>query len=112
MRKTGQRVYLEFVGCRLNEAEIERMARQFAARGDAIVHDAAQANVVVINTCAVTNEATRKSRQRLYQAARANSQARIVATGLLCAACPGQSRSHAGRRCRWSGTSTKTGSWH
>lgn len=77
----GRKVFLDFVGCRLNEAEIEHMARQFAARGDAITHDPAQADLVILNTCAVTNEAARKSRQMIRQAGRASPAARIVATG-------------------------------
>lgn len=75
------RVHLDFVGCRLNEAEIEQMARQFAARGAAIASGADDADLVVINTCAVTNDAARKSRQMILQAGRANPAARIVATG-------------------------------
>ena len=78
------RVHLDYVGCRLNQAEIERMARQFAARGDTLAADASGANLVVINTCAVTTDAARKSRQMVLQAGRANPDARIVATG--CAA--------------------------
>lgn len=81
MEQAQRRIFLDFVGCRLNEAEIERMARQFAARGDAIVRDAAEADVVVINTCAVTQEATRKSRHLIRQAGRINPAASIVATG-------------------------------
>jgi len=76
-----RRVYLNFVGCRLNEAEIERMARQFAARGDSIAGSASEADLVVINTCAVTSGAERKSRQMVLQAGRMNPEARIVVTG-------------------------------
>jgi len=76
-----QRVHLNFVGCRLNEAEIEGIARQFAARGADVVPDAPQADLVVINTCAVTQGAVRNSRQMLLQAGRANPNARIIATG-------------------------------
>src|SRR5690606_8089914 len=77
----GRRVYLDFVGCRLNQAEIERMGRQFAARGDTLAGSAADADLVVVNTCAVTKTAARKSRQMIRQAGRANPGAQIVATG-------------------------------
>ncbi len=76
-----KRIYLDFVGCRLNQAEIERMGRQFAARGDQITRDVSEADLVVINTCAVTNEATRKSRQMIRQAGRKNPDVQIIATG-------------------------------
>ena len=86
----GRRVYLGFTGCRLNEAEIERLGRQFAARGDVITREAAEADLVVINTCAVTKEATRKSRRLIRQAARANPDARIIATGCYAELSPEQ----------------------
>ncbi len=77
----SSKIHLDFVGCRLNEAEIEALARQFAARGSEIVGSAAEADLVVINTCAVTHEATRKSRQMILRAGRANPDAKIVTTG-------------------------------
>ncbi len=79
--KTQRRVYLDFVGCRLNQAEIERLAREFVAQGDSLAQDATEADLIVINTCAVTREAARKSRQLIRQAARANPDAHIIATG-------------------------------
>ncbi|NLH09526.1 MAG: tRNA (N(6)-L-threonylcarbamoyladenosine(37)-C(2))-methylthiotransferase MtaB [Chloroflexi bacterium] len=77
----SRRVYLDFVGCRLNQAEIERMGRQFVARGDVLTDSPADADLVVVNTCAVTNTAARKSRQRIRQVGRTNARAEIVATG-------------------------------
>ncbi len=84
-----RRVYLDFVGCRLNQAEIERLGREFAARGDSIADEAADADLIIVNTCAVTGEATRKSRQMIRQAGRANPGARIVATGCYAQLSPG-----------------------
>lgn len=94
-----QTVYLDYTGCRLNEAEIEQMAREFCARGNIITRDISQADLIIINTCAVTNEAARKTRKQIFQAGRANSQAQIVTTGCYAhlepgalAALPGVSR--------------------
>lgn len=78
---SGRRVHLDFLGCRLNQAEIDRIGRDFKARGDVLTDSPADADLVVINTCAVTNEATRKSRQLILQAGRANPDVEIVATG-------------------------------
>jgi threonylcarbamoyladenosine tRNA methylthiotransferase MtaB len=75
------KVHLKTLGCRLNQGEIDRMARQFAQRGDEIVLDENAADMVVINTCAVTQEATRSSRQMIYRAARANQDVQIAVTG-------------------------------
>jgi threonylcarbamoyladenosine tRNA methylthiotransferase MtaB len=63
-------------GCRLNAFETEVMRGHAAAAG--------LSHAVVINTCAVTAEATRQARQAIRKARRENPGARIVVTG--CAA--------------------------
>jgi threonylcarbamoyladenosine tRNA methylthiotransferase MtaB len=75
------RVFLKVLGCRVNEAELEGWAGAFAGRGYSLVGGASEAELVVINTCAVTGEAGRKSRQAIYQARRANGAAKLVVTG-------------------------------
>ena len=57
------KVHLHTIGCRLNQAEIETMARQLQAGGHAIVDDAAEADTIILNTCAVTAEAARDARR-------------------------------------------------
>jgi threonylcarbamoyladenosine tRNA methylthiotransferase MtaB len=74
------KVYLDTVGCRLNQSEIESMARQFRAAGHEIVASAELADLAVVNTCAVTNEAAADSRGAIRRIARAGT-AEIVATG-------------------------------
>ncbi len=73
-------IYLDTIGCRLNQSEIEKMAQQFRASGHTVVDNPAAADMVVINTCAVTVEAASDSRQKIRQAARAGG-AQVVATG-------------------------------
>jgi len=63
-------------GCRLNAFESEVMRGHAAAAG--------LERAVLINTCAVTAEATRQARQAIRKARRENPEARIVVTG--CAA--------------------------
>lgn len=74
------KVYLDTVGCRLNQSEIENMARQFRAAGHEIVASAESADLAVVNTCAVTNEAAADSRGAIRRVARAGA-AEIIATG-------------------------------
>ena len=62
------------LGCRLNAAESEAM-RQLAAGED---------DLVIVNSCAVTNEAVRQTRQAIRKAKRARPGARVFVTG--CAA--------------------------
>lgn len=89
-------IYLCSLGCRLNQSEVESLARRFAAAGHTVVGDPAQANVCVVNTCAVTAGAERKSRRRVSALARANPETRIAVVGCYatlspqrCAALPG-----------------------
>jgi threonylcarbamoyladenosine tRNA methylthiotransferase MtaB len=74
------KIYLETVGCRLNQSEIEMMARQFRAAGHEIVGAAESADMAVVNTCAVTAEAASDSRGKIRQIARMGVN-EIVATG-------------------------------
>jgi len=74
------KIYLDTIGCRLNQSEIETMARQFRAAGHEIVASADMADMAVVNTCAVTNDAASVSRSKIRQIARAGVN-EIVATG-------------------------------
>jgi threonylcarbamoyladenosine tRNA methylthiotransferase MtaB len=74
------KVYLDSVGCRLNQSEIETYARQFRAAGHTLVATADEADLVVINTCAVTAEAASDSRQKIRQAQRHGAE-KIIVTG-------------------------------
>jgi threonylcarbamoyladenosine tRNA methylthiotransferase MtaB len=62
------------LGCRLNAAESDAM------RGLASGED----DLIIVNSCAVTNEAVRQTRQAIRKAKRARPEARVVVTG--CAA--------------------------
>jgi len=75
------RVHLTTLGCRLNEAELERWSRDFRARGHELARAPADADLVVVNTCAVTDEAVRKSRKLVRRARRANPAARVIVSG-------------------------------
>lgn len=74
------KVFFDTVGCRLNQAEIESMAGQFRAAGYEIIDSPEGADLVVVNTCAVTAEAASDSRQKSRQAYQAGA-ARIILTG-------------------------------
>ena len=76
------RVYLDTLGCRLNQAELTQWQDEFQERGHTTsVTDPKDAELLVINTCAVTAEAARKSRQLIRRAHRKNPQAKLVISG-------------------------------
>jgi len=81
-------VYLQSLGCRLNQSELEGLSRQFTTAGHIVVDDPALAKVCVVNTCAVTAEAERKSRRRALALARANPEARIAVVGCYATLAP------------------------
>jgi threonylcarbamoyladenosine tRNA methylthiotransferase MtaB len=62
------------MGCRLNLAESHALAEQLGGED----------NLVIVNSCAVTNEAVRQTRQAIRQARKRRPDARIIVTG--CAA--------------------------
>ena len=74
-------VHLKTLGCRLNEAELETWAQAFQKSGHAITKQAEAAQLIVINSCAVTQDAARKSRQLIRRIHRDNPQAKLVVSG-------------------------------
>lgn len=75
------KVHLRMLGCRLNQSEIDMMARQFQQQGHEIVDDPSQADWAVVNTCAVTQDAVKSSRKLVRELHRANPNAQINVTG-------------------------------
>jgi len=81
-------VALETLGCKLNQAESESLARQFAWMGCHVVHPTDGADIYILNTCTVTHIADRKSRHLLRLARRRNPDALIIATGCYAERAP------------------------
>jgi threonylcarbamoyladenosine tRNA methylthiotransferase MtaB len=75
------KVYLKSLGCKLNQSELESLAGQFVQAGHTVVDTVREADLCVLNTCAVTHTAAGKSRQAIRRLRRANSEARLAVTG-------------------------------
>ncbi len=75
------RIYVGSLGCKLNQSEMDALAFRLSRRGHQIVASPAEADLCVLNTCAVTHVAAQKSRQALRRLHRENPEARLVATG-------------------------------
>lgn len=76
-----KRVAFYTLGCKLNFAETSTIARQLAPMGFEAVPPTAQADVYVVNTCSVTEQANRKCRQAIHKFNTLNPSAHIVVTG-------------------------------
>jgi len=75
------KIALDTLGCKLNQAEAEFLARQLAEAGYRLVSLVDEADVYILNTCTVTHVADAKSRHWLRLAHRRNPNALVVATG-------------------------------
>ena len=69
------------LGCKLNFSETATIAREFAARNFEIVPFGHPADVVVINTCTVTEKAEQKCRSAVRRGTRSGSNPFVVVTG-------------------------------
>ena len=76
-----KRVSFHNLGCKVNAYETDVMIALFEDAGYETVAFEEPADVVVVNTCTVTNIADRKSRQMLHKAKKLNPSAAVVAAG-------------------------------
>lgn len=74
------KIFLDVIGCRLNQSEVEGFANIFRALGHQIVEEPVEADLAIVNTCAVTVKAAADSRKQLRQAGRKGAH-QVVATG-------------------------------
>lgn len=86
------RIFLDTIGCRLNQSEIETFARQFRGAGHTLAASAQDADLAVINTCAVTADAAAVSRQKVRGAARQGAK-EVVVTGCWATLAPDRAAS-------------------
>lgn len=69
------------LGCKVNECESRSLITQLRKQGAEVTEEAVCADAYIINTCSVTGEADRKSRQLAGKAARLNPNAKIYVVG-------------------------------
>src|SRR5208282_5320695 len=79
--------HVENFGCRATQADGAALERQFESRGLARA-EASQADLVVLNTCTVTNSADQDARAAIRRARRQNPQAKIIVTGCYAQRAP------------------------
>lgn len=75
------KVYFLTLGCRVNQYETDALRSMFLGRGHELADKPEDADCCVVNTCSVTSEADRKSRQMLRRMARLNPGTIVVAAG-------------------------------
>ncbi len=90
------RIAFTNLGCKLNQAEIDDMARQFAVAGHEIVGSVTEAEIHVVNSCTVTHVAARDSRKTARRGKRRNPDLKTVLTGCYVSAEPAEAARLAG----------------
>ena len=76
-----KKVALKTLGCKVNQYETESILNFFKDKGFQIVDFQQNADIYIINTCTVTQEADRKSKQMIRKAIRQNRKSKIIVTG-------------------------------
>ena len=86
---TPRTVAFATLGCRLNQVDTQQLQTLCETRGFRTVPPEEPADVVVVNTCAVTARAECSDRQAIRRAARVSPRARLVVTGCWAQTSPG-----------------------
>ena len=93
------KIKLVTLGCKLNFAESSALMKTLVERGYKRAKSDEKADIVIVNTCTVTDTADHKDRQAIHRLRRENPDAKIIVTGCY-AALLDKKKSQAGER--WS----------
>lgn len=80
--------FITTLGCKVNQAESEAIARELMGADWTAAAESEKADVCIVNTCTVTQKASMQSRQAVRRAIRSHPQAHILVTGCYAQVCP------------------------
>ena len=80
MNKT-YKISILTLGCRVNQYESDYIAKELTSLGASVVPFCKDCDAYIINTCTVTGESDRKSKQLIRRCVKSNPNAKIVVTG-------------------------------
>ncbi len=80
-RELARTAALVTLGCKVNQAEVRAWGAHLARAGLTLVDPGGAADLTIVNTCTVTGDGDRASRQRIRQAARGGADGYVVVTG-------------------------------
>lgn len=78
------------LGCKLNFAESSALAKTLIAHGHSRAKRCEEADIVIVNTCSVTDTADHKDRQMIHRVRRQNPNAILIVTGCYAQLKPGE----------------------
>src|SRR3954468_18225801 len=76
------------VGCKVNQGELRQWGVSLARVGVKLVEPGQPADLAIVNTCTVTGEGDKSSRQAIRHAARANPAGYLIVTGCYASVDP------------------------
>lgn len=82
------KVFFHTLGCKVNQYETEYMRTSLLNAGYTVAEDFKNADVIIVNSCTVTGESDRKTRQLVRRFRRLNEGAVVVLTGCMPQAFP------------------------
>lgn len=85
-----KRILYKSVGCRTNQEEMQELHLKFGDKGNSIAESVEEADLIVVNTCAVTSIAERKTRNLINSLKRQAPHTPICVTGCLVQHAPEQ----------------------
>lgn len=88
MAERGQCFWLITQGCKINQYESQALAESWLAHGARQAGDVKQAEIIVINSCAVTARAVQDLRKIIRRCRQVNRCAHVVVTGCAAQMCP------------------------
>lgn len=88
--KINRKVGIMTLGCKVNQYESTAIAEEFEKHGFTIGKFSEKCGIYIINSCTVTAESDRKTRQMIRRAARHNKDAYVLVTGCYAQLNPGK----------------------
>ena len=75
------RIVVYTLGCKVNQYESDGIINKLKEMGHDVYNEIAFADIYILNTCAVTNEAEKKSRQMIAKFREQNGDAKVIVCG-------------------------------
>ena len=82
------KIFFYTLGCKVNQYETQEMIELFENNGHDLVRTPAEADVIVVNSCTVTAESVRKTRQAIRRFKKQNENSIVILTGCASQAEP------------------------
>ena len=83
-------VFIKTLGCKVNNYDAMALMGRFAALGYSVADSTAEADIIILNTCSVTQNADREARYLIRKMHRERPEALLVATGCYAQTNPGE----------------------